>query len=172
MRHHVIKWGQRGRVAFPSSRYWRRSELNAISAKGETSWNVLERIIYVHRSRSRRERRQRGREKERPGNETTGKGRVEVSKGRGRKRKRQQKSAVEFVNHSSTVHALRDPDGVCLSERNRCTFHHILRPNVGPRLFTGRSQLAFRSQRLPSAACSLSLFTEVFSGRLQVAYRR
>ena len=52
--HHVIKWGQRGSVAFPSSRYWRRSELNAIRDLSETSWNVVDQITYVQRSSRRR----------------------------------------------------------------------------------------------------------------------
>jgi hypothetical protein len=157
LRHHVIQWGQKGGVAFPSSRYWRRSELIAHGAVGETSWNVLERVTYVHRSRNRRGERtaRKGKGTEHPATKV-GKGRVDFPKGRWRKRNRQQSSTAEIVNRSSTVHALRDSGGVCFSVKDGVHSGPFCDPTavlVCPRaeglpLSQALTQLAFRSQKL------------------------
>ncbi len=62
-----------------------------------------------------------------------------------------------------------------LLSKGRRSFQHVLRPNGGPHLFTGRGASSVtgvisvglpQPPIAPSVAYSLSLFTEAFSGRL------
>ena len=133
--HHVIKWGQRGCVAFPSSRYWRRSELNAIRDRSETSWNVMDLISYVQRSRRRRRGKIAWKGKERKIRQRQDKkGRVNVPMNDGERGRVNTRKRKPFVDRSSAQELKR----CVLLSKGRRLLQHILRPHGGPRLFTGR----------------------------------